>query len=74
MHYLYLVFFKICINIGIIYVGTLAQCHYDVCKQMLNAGKHVHQEKTLATSTDEAAPVLELAAPRRLLQLPHPLH
>jgi predicted dehydrogenase len=48
-------------NIEIVINLTVPNAHAQVSKDILNAGKHVHLEKPLAASTNEALPVLELA-------------
>lgn len=45
---------------------TIHHAHYDVVKQCLLAGKHVHSEKPLALSYRDAKELVELAAARGL--------
>ncbi len=46
---------------------TIPQAHAEVCRQALEAGKHVYVEKPLSVTTGEAKQLLELAAEKGLL-------
>jgi predicted dehydrogenase/sugar phosphate isomerase/epimerase len=45
---------------------TIQQAHFDVITRALDAGKHVHTEKPLATSYDQARQLVNLAQSRGL--------
>ena len=46
--------------------------HYEHCRRALEAGKHVHVNKTLATTVREADELIELARERELRLVPSP--
>lgn len=46
---------------------TIHTAHYDVTKQALDAGKHVHSEKPLAGTRQQGAELVELARRRGVL-------
>jgi predicted dehydrogenase len=59
-------------DIDAIVVATPTSTHFPLARQALIAGKHVLVEKPLATSSDEAAQLIELADQRNLvLQVDH---
>ncbi|GAA0373676.1 hypothetical protein GCM10009530_25110 [Microbispora corallina] len=45
---------------------TVHRAHYDVIRRCLEAGKHVHSEKPLALTREEAADLVEIAESRGL--------
>ena len=46
--------------------------HFEHCRRALEAGKHVHVNKTMCTTVAEADELIELAAPRGLQLVPSP--
>ena len=54
-------------DVQIIVNLTPPKAHYDISRRALEAGKHVYTEKPLATSTEEANALVELAREKGLL-------
>ena len=53
-------------------VAATTSAHYDICKQALNAGLHVHVEKPITTTSAEGRELCELADEKALkLQVGH---
>ena len=53
-------------KIEAVIVATPVSTHFQIARQALNAGKHVLVEKPMASSSGEAAVLVELAASRNL--------
>ncbi|KAF6036461.1 hypothetical protein EB796_005220 [Bugula neritina] len=53
-------------NVEVVYIGNTTGQHYDVCKMMLEAGKHILCEKSLTTSISLTKELFELAASKKL--------
>lgn len=53
-------------DIDIVVNLTIPAAHFDVSKQILEAGKHVYSEKPFVLSGEEAAQLAEIAAARNL--------
>jgi len=54
-------------NIEIVVNLTIPKVHYEVCKQALNAGKHVYVEKPLSLTTEQGSELVSLAREKGLL-------
>ena len=60
------------LGVDAVVIATPASTHFDFAKRALEAGKHVLVEKPLATSTDDALELIELAASKeRILMVDH---
>ncbi|XP_067940128.1 trans-1,2-dihydrobenzene-1,2-diol dehydrogenase-like [Watersipora subatra] len=53
-------------NINIVYIGNTTGQHFEVCKMMLNAGKHVLCEKSLTTHYSASKELYDLASSKSL--------
>jgi predicted dehydrogenase len=53
------------LGVEAVVIATPASTHYEFARLALEAGKHVLVEKPLATSTNEAAALIELAAAKQ---------
>ena len=53
-------------DISIIVNLTIPKVHYDICKQALEAGKHVYVEKPLSLSTEQGKELKALASSKGL--------
>src|SRR5260370_42197669 len=53
------------LRVEAVVIATPASTHYEFARLALEAGKHVLVEKPLATSTNEAAALIELAAAKQ---------
>ena len=51
-------------------IATPVSSHYELAKQALEAGKHVFVEKPLASSSEEAVELAQLAETRQLVLMP----
>ncbi|MGZ8588905.1 MAG: Gfo/Idh/MocA family protein, partial [Actinomycetota bacterium] len=49
-------------DVDMVTIATPIGLHYEQCKQALEAGKHVHANKTMTTSVAEADDLIETAA------------
>ena len=47
--------------IEVVYIGTIASCHYPVGKLMLEHGKHVLMEKPMSLNLKQTKGLVELA-------------
>lgn len=56
-----------CNDIEIILNITTPQCHYDICKKALLAGKHVYVEKPLSLSFEQGCELVNLADEKNLM-------
>ena len=56
-----------CDEIEIILNLTTPQSHYDLCKQALEAGKHVYVEKPLSLTFEEGLALVKLAEEKNLM-------
>jgi scyllo-inositol 2-dehydrogenase (NADP+) len=57
-------------SLGLFVVSTPSGTHYQIARQILEAGKHVIVDKPMATASSEIARLMELAASRNLLLVP----
>jgi predicted dehydrogenase len=58
--------------IGAVTIASPIGLHYEHCRQALEAGKHVHVNKTMCTSVQEANELIELARANDLRLVPSP--
>jgi predicted dehydrogenase len=49
-------------DVDMVTIATPIGLHYEQCKQALEAGKHVHANKTMTTSVAQADDLIEMAA------------
>ena len=54
-------------NIELVVVNTPTHTHYEFCKKILEAGKHVVVEKAFTTTVEEASELIQVAHSRSLL-------
>jgi len=59
-------------NVDMITMGTPIGLHYDMAIKALNAGKHIHCNKTVTTSVAECDSLMALAAEKKLHIVPSP--
>ena len=59
-------------NVDMVTLGTPIGMHYDQAVKALNAGKHIHCNKTVTTSVAECDSLMELAAKKGLHIVPSP--
>ena len=59
-------------NIDAVSIASPIGFHFDHCRLALEAGKHVHVNKTLCTTLAEADVLIDLAHERRLALVPSP--
>jgi predicted dehydrogenase len=57
-------------GVDAVVVATPPSTHYQLVRRALEAGKHVLVEKPLATCTEEASELIEIAAERGLVVMP----
>ncbi len=48
-------------TVDVVYVGAINPTHLELCKTVINAGKHVLCEKPLAMNVRETKEIIELA-------------
>lgn len=53
-------------EVEVVYVGAINPAHLEICKLMLNSGKHVLCEKPLAMNVKETKELVELARSKKL--------
>ena len=59
-------------NVDMVTLGTPIGLHYDQAVKALNAGKHIHCNKTVTTSVAECDSLMEIAAEKNLHIVPSP--
>lgn len=57
-------------SIGLVVVATPSGTHFEVARQVLNAGKHAVVDKPVSVTSQQIAELIELAAARQLLLIP----
>jgi predicted dehydrogenase len=57
-------------SVDALVVATPPHTHYDIVRRALNAGKHVLVEKPLATTTDHARELIDIADEQGLVLMP----
>src|ERR1700756_3247362 len=61
-----------CNEVDAVTIASPISFHYEQVRQALLAGKHVHCNKTMATTVREAEELIKLAPPPKLLPRPPP--
>ena len=63
--FLILMFQNFAVFSDVVYIGNTTAQHYDVCKMMLLADKHVLCEKSLTCSVEQSEELFNLAKERK---------
>ena len=53
-------------RVEIVYIGSINTCHFENCKEAINAGKHVVCEKPLVLNSEEAVVLFDLAKEKKV--------